>query len=129
MKRKVDRCEKMLKHLIETLRGGNIPTSNAEEDDCIFINGKNVMRLSAPGGAYQFGFQLLDMLFTKEELGKSLLYEAKSKSNKPALDPARVEKLLFLVNKRFGDKDNWDEKTLVKKLNQKCRDSLPKKIK
>lgn len=51
------------------------PTINAEEGDYL-INRKNVMRLPA-SGPYNFGFQLLDMLFTKEELRKSLLYVAK----------------------------------------------------
>lgn len=74
---------------------------------------------------YNFGFQLLDMLFTREELAKSLLYKTK-KSDKPALDAAKVERLIFLVNKRYKSKDDWDENALVKKLNQKCRDSVQK---
>jgi len=68
------------------------------------INGKNVMKLPA-SGACSFAFQLLDMLFSKEELGKSLVYQAR-KSDKPALDETRIEKLMFLVNKRYGDKDD-----------------------
>jgi len=54
---------------------------------------------------------------------------ATKKSEKPGLDESKVEKLLFLVNKRYGHKDDWDKKTLIKKLNQKCRDSVPKKVK
>ena len=128
----------MLRHIIQTLdtpsssanTTGDIPSSSVttnNDDPDNFINGKNVMRIRATG-AYAFGFQLLDMLFSKEELGKSLLFQTK-KSNKPALNHAKVERLISLVNKRFGHKDDWDEQTLVSKLNQKCRDSVPKKIK
>jgi len=39
---------------------------------------------------------------------------ATKKSEKPALDEAKVEKLLFLVNKCYGHKDDWDEKTSIK---------------
>ena len=48
------------------------------------------------------------MLFTKDELGKSLLYQAK-KSDKPALDAAKVERLMLFVSKRYEDRDDWDE--------------------
>ena len=64
--------------------------------------------------------QLLDMLFSKEELSSALLFKSK-KSENPALDKERVEKLLSYVEKRFGT--NWDMKTLIAKVNQKCRDS------
>lgn len=75
MKRKVDRCEKMLKYLIDTLNeGSTMMKSEQHEDSEYIINGKNVMRIPV-SGPYSFGFQLLDMLFTKEELGKSLLYK------------------------------------------------------
>ena len=50
------------------------------------INGINVMHLPARD-AYAFGLQLLDILFTKEELGSSLLMKSK-KSDKPGLDAA-----------------------------------------
>ncbi len=50
------------------------------------------MRLSARD-AYGFGLQLLDILFTKEELAGSLLFSSK-KSTKPGLPKDRVEKLL-----------------------------------
>lgn len=110
---------------MQAISTGNISTTSttfsaAANDDEYMVNGKNVMRLPATE-PYNFGFQLLDMFFTKEELSKSPLYESK-KSDKPALDPLKVEKVLSLVNKRYRHKDNWDENTLVKKLNQKCRD-------
>jgi len=97
----VDRCEKMIKR---NLNGGNVPSSTKAEETDYIINGKNVMKLPA-SGACSFAFQLLDMLFSKEELGKSLVYQAR-KSDKPALDETRIEKLMFLVNKRYGDKDD-----------------------
>jgi len=56
-------------------------------------------------GPYNFAFQLLDMMFEKEELGKSLMYAS--------LDETKVERLLFLINKCYGHKDDWDEKTLI----------------
>ena len=65
--------------------------------------------------AYAFALQLMDVLFTKEELASSLIFQSK-KSDKPALDPQRVQQLLNFV-------DNWDLKTLTAKANQKCRDS------
>ena len=44
------------------------------------------------------------------------------KSNKPALDPSRVEQLLGYVDRKYP-KDKWEIKTLTAKANQKCRDS------
>lgn len=48
------------------------------------VGGVNVMRLPSRD-AYSLALQLLDILFTKEELGSSLLFKSK-KSNKPGLD-------------------------------------------
>ena len=129
MKKRVEKCEKMLEYIIERLDEGDsssVMKSGPEEGEYI-INGKNVMKIRV-ARPYYFGFYLLDMLFTKEELAKSLLYESK-KSDKPALDPVRVNKVLWLVHKRYDHKDDWDEKTLISKLNQNCRDSAPRKIK
>jgi len=53
------------------------------------------MRLPA-SGAYTFAFQILDMLFSKEELGKSLVYETK-KSDKPLLSPKLLAIAIFLI--------------------------------
>ena len=63
---------------------------------------------------------MLDALFTKDELKGSLLFKSK-KSDKPALDQQRVEKLLGCIDKRFGEK--WDIKKFTAKANQKCRDT------
>lgn len=70
--------------------------------------------------AYSFGLQLLNILFTKEELAVSLLFKSK-KSTKPGLDQGRVEKMLKLIERRFGS--DWDLRTLSQKVNQKCHDS------
>ena len=52
----------------------------------------NLMRLPA-ATPYAFGLAVVDALFTKQELASSLLFESK-KSEKPPLDPKRVETLL-----------------------------------
>ena len=85
------------------------------------------MRIHATG-PYNFGFKLLDMLFSKEELQKSLLYESK-RSDKEPLDIEKVQRLVYLVNQRYSNRDDWDEQTLIKKLKQKCRDSAPRNLK
>ena len=64
--------------------------------------------------AYEFALQLMDVLFTKEELAFSLIFH-------PGLDPQKVQQLLNFVDKWYAD--NWDLKTLTTKANQKCRDS------
>ena len=56
------------------------------------VNGVNILRLSARD-AYAYGLQLLDILFTKEEQSRSLLFSSK-KSPKPGLERERVDKLL-----------------------------------
>ena len=72
-----------------------------KEDQENVVGGVNVMRLPSRD-AYSFALQLLDILFTKEEQGTSLLFKSK-KSEKPGLDHERVEKLLALVEKRYGN--------------------------
>ena len=84
------------------------------------IDGINVMTIPSRD-AYSFALQLMDMLFTKDELAQSLLFQS-SKSDKEALDPKRVQKLISLVNKRYGD--NWSMKVLTTKANQKCWDTF-----
>lgn len=51
-----------------------------------------------------------------------------TKSHKPGLDPKRVKKLLYLVQRRYTPKE-YDMKTLISKINQKCRDSNIVKVK
>ena len=45
------------------------------------VNGVNILRLSAKD-VYAYGLQLIDVLFTKEEQSRSLLFSSK-KSPKP----------------------------------------------
>ena len=82
------------------------------------VGGVNVLRLPSRD-AYSFALLLLDILFTKEELQSSLLFKSK-KSEKPCLDQSRVEKMMRLIERRYGNE--WDVKTLTSKVNQKCRD-------
>ena len=130
VKRKVDRCE-MLQYLIDKVNGdgdGASYTASAQPVNSeLIIGGRNVMRLPA-SGPYNFGFHLLDILFTKEELGKSLLYKT-SRCTKSVLDEEKVQKLLYLVEKRYGDRNDWNEKKLISNLNQKCRNSAPRTVK
>ena len=78
-----------------------------------------IQRISATN-VYAFALQLMDLLFTTEEMACSLLFKSK-KSSKPGLSKQRVEQLLKLVEKRFGEK--WNIKIFTAKANQKCRDS------
>ena len=60
--------------------------------NCFQIGSINLLRLPAPT-PYAFALSALDVLFTKEELSTSLLFELK-KSDKPGLDHQKVEVLL-----------------------------------
>lgn len=97
--------------------------------------------------AYVYALQLMDVLFSNDELSKSLLFKSK-KSTKPAMPHDRVQKLLGewsvcasmcasctsktslvllfkyaidILDKKFSD--GWDLKTLTQKANQKSRDT------
>ena len=85
----------------------------------------------------------MEILFSKEEMKKSLLFPSK-KSDKPGLEEERVAKLIGititvpcavyyslmlciiifigLVEKKYA-KDTWNIKVLTQKANQKCRDT------
>ena len=104
---------------MESMHRSGDEVKKEEAGSDALINGINVLRLPARD-AYAFALQLLDVLFTKEELASSLLFKSKE-SEKPGLDKARVKQLMTLVDKRFGN--SWDLKTLTQKANQKCRDS------
>ena len=124
----VKSMNKTLKDLMQTIKNG-IPANDVElhvkqESDDPF-KGVNLLRIPSRD-AYSYALQLMDIFFTKEELGSSLLFKSK-KSGTPGLDHDRVEKLLQYVEKRYGDK--WELKTLTAKANQKCRDSKEKEKK
>ena len=92
----------------------------------LIIKGVNVRRLHADC-PYGYGLQLMDVLFTKEEMAGSLLLESKL-STKPGLDKEHVNKLFELIEDKFKDsksyRKNWNPKVFILKANQKCRDSL-----
>ena len=57
----------------------------------IQVNGINLKQVPAKD-AYAYARNILDVLFTKEELSKSVLLKTK-KSEKPPLSPGRVQTL------------------------------------
>lgn len=60
---------------------------------CLYlqINGVNLIQIPARD-PYAYGRSVLEILFTKEELAKSVVLKSK-KSGKPPLSPPRVQKL------------------------------------
>lgn len=56
------------------------------------MNGVNLLRLHS-STPYGYGLTLIDTLFTREEQNECLMFKSK-KSEKPGLDPVRVEKIL-----------------------------------
>ena len=88
----------------------NEGTTTASED---FIHGVNISSLPAKD-AYAYALILLDSLFTKEELGCSLMYKS-PKSSKPALDNRRVNQLISLVQKRYKPHE-YNMKILISKM-------------
>lgn len=123
MAKKVDKIDRTLSSLVDLVKnnvvGHGSQVIKTESEGDVVVNGINIMRLPSRD-AYSFALQLMDMLFSKEELSSALLFKSK-KSAKPGLDKERVEKLLSYVEKRYGK--NWDMKMLTSKANQKCRDS------
>ncbi len=121
--------EKMERTLAKLVTVVQEPKDNGcavkKEDEEVVVNDIHVLRLPSRD-AYAYALQLMDVYFTKEELAKSLVFKSK-KSSKPPLDPKKVEQILKLIVKRFGDK-SWDMKTLTLKMNQKCRDSRPAEV-
>lgn len=102
-----------------------VQQSSADNDD--LINGVNIAQLPA-SSPYAYGLLLLDILFTKEELGCSLMYQRPGRSNKKGLDEKRVAQLVSLIQKRYKSNE-YDMKVLVAKINQKCRDSNVVRVK
>lgn len=119
METKIEELEKTLKQVYDVVRNKPMSTVKSENTEEIEVNGVNVLQISTRD-AYSFGLQLLDMMFSKEELGSSLLFKSK-RSPKPGLDKERVGKLLSYVDMRY--KGTYDLKTFTAKVNQKCRDA------
>lgn len=100
----------------------------SRDDSEVVINGVNVAQLPA-STPYAHGLLLLDILFTKEELGGSLMYQPRTgRSKKNGLDKKRVAQLVSLMQKRYKSTE-YDMKVLVSKINQKCRDSNVVRVK
>lgn len=99
-------------------------STQASKND--FVDEVDISSLPAKD-AYAYALTLLDTLFTKKELGGSLMFKS-TKSIKPALDEKRVKQLLTLVQQRYKPHE-YDIKVLISKVNQKCRDSNVIKVK
>ena len=119
MEKTMDKMLGKMTQMMELVKNGTAELPVKQEASEERINGVNVMRIPSRD-AYAFGLQLMDILFTKEELAGSLLFQSK-KSEKPGLNRESVEKLLGFLDKRYGDQ--WELKTLTAKANQKCRDA------
>jgi len=115
------RLKRIEKYMIPNNKQSTPVQSNAND----VVGGINVSLLPAKD-AYAYALILLDALFTKEELSKSLMFKT-NKSSKPALDEERIRRIINLVEKRFPGK--LDMKILKAKVNQKCRDSGVVKVK
>ena len=72
------------------------------------------MRLPARD-PYAFGLQLMDSLFSKEELLTSLLFSSKKS------DREHEDKMLSLIDRQFGQ--DWNLRIFTAKVNQKCHDA------
>ena len=120
--KRVKKIETMTAKLMDMLQSrgdGGVVKVKEEGEASTTENGINVMRLPSRD-VYSFRLQLMDIMFTKEELASSLLFKSK-KSDKPGLDKVRVERMLQYMEQRYGN--SWDLKMFTLKANQKCRDS------
>jgi len=97
-----------------------------KENDKLLHNGVNIKGIYG-SNLYSFGLNLMDALFDKEEMSKSLLVTSK-KSDKPGLDETKVKKLFEMNEEKFKDneayKKDWNSRTFINKANQKCRDAI-----
>ncbi|KAL5499488.1 hypothetical protein EMCRGX_G010915 [Ephydatia muelleri] len=110
IEQRLDNIEKELKD-IKTILLQNGSRNEEPEVDLTAINADT---------PYSAALSLLDMMFTQEELRKSLLMKSK-KSSRPGLPEDRVRKMIDCLKKKFGA-NSFDIKVLKRKCNQKCRD-------
>ena len=102
MEKNQERLQQDVAKILELLQGGSSSMGTANATNSVpsrhLINGRNVM-LMRPRDGYSFGLDLLDMLFTPEELSGCLVYEPKpTKSTKKGLDKVKVScKFSFLL--------------------------------
>eukprot|EP00731_Ephydatia_muelleri_P034111 Em0047g30a len=109
IEQRLDNIEKELKD-IKTILLQNGSRNEEPEVDLTAINADT---------PYSAALSLLDMMFTQEELRKSLLMKSK-KSSRPGLPEDRVRKMIDCLKKKFGA-NSFDIKVLKRKCNQKCR--------
>lgn len=121
--RKLAKLEQKIDSLTDLVTKNKLQ-GNAHEEELMF-KGVNVRRMHA-ANPYAYGLQLMDVLFTKEELAGSLMFES-GKSNRSPLDKERVNRLFKMIEEKYKDdrtyKKEWDMKVFVSKANQKCRDA------
>lgn len=118
--KKVSSLEKKVEDLTEFVK------TQSYAMEAMTIDGVNLQHLKADD-PYSYGLRLMDNMFEREEMYRSLLFKS-DKSKKPPLNPEKVNLIFKLIDDRFKyDKDykkNWDDRIFVRKENQKCRDSM-----
>ena len=66
---RVSSLEKTLKEALETFKGGRSPLEDVvKQEGAKIINGINVLRIPSRD-AYSYGLRLMDIIFSKEEMG------------------------------------------------------------
>ena len=100
--RKASRIEQKLDKLMEVKK-------DDKENDEALHNGIDLRRVYR-SNPYTYGLNLMDALFDKDKLSKSLLFGSK-KSDKPGLDKGRV-KMLFETIEKFKGSAAYKEWTL-----------------
>ena len=91
MKDEVKGIKSQIEEIAKILKSGNSSATSEVApavDPKYIINDINVLEMNTRD-CYQYGLDLMSMLFTREEMGKSLLYKSK-RSSKPALDKTKV---------------------------------------
>lgn len=88
-----------------------------KDPDVQIVNGTNVFKIPFKD-PYCYGLQLMDIIFSKQELADSPLFKS-SRSERLALDQKRVGQLLDIMERRCGE--NWNLHIFTTKANQKCR--------
>lgn len=86
--------EGVLLKLMEMQKNVPAPTATTSAGDAtanggtVIINGVNVMCIP-PSDAYSYALNLMDLIFTKEDMALFLLFKSK-KSDEPELDQTKV---------------------------------------
>ncbi|XP_028416798.1 uncharacterized protein LOC114541003 [Dendronephthya gigantea] len=98
------------------------PATENTEDTAIWYRGENLMKLKVcEDEPYKYALKLLSKFFTPEELQDGILFKSR-RSIKQPLDPAKVEIVFAVLNRKYGRKRVEESHTLIVKVcNQKCR--------